>query len=65
MRFDTLGPALEAGLPATVVVDRPVIQQILVKHGFPEGTVPPYPYLNPYPYPYPHPYPNPHPYTCP
>ena len=39
MRFDTLGPALEAGLPATVVVDRPVIQQILVKHGFPDGTV--------------------------
>ena len=39
VRFDTLGPALEAGLPATVVVDRPVIQQILVKHGFPEGTV--------------------------
>ena len=30
VRFDTLGPALEAGLPATVVVDRPVIQQILV-----------------------------------
>jgi len=39
VRFDTVGPALEAGLPATVVVDRPVIQQILVKHGFPEGTV--------------------------
>ena len=39
LRFDTLGPALEAGLPATVVVDRPVIQQIMVKHGFPEGTV--------------------------
>ena len=39
VRFDTLGPALEAGLPATVVVDRPVIQQIMVKHGFPEGTV--------------------------
>merc|ERR1712238_597880 len=38
-RFDTIGPALEADLPATVVVDRPVIQQILVKHGFPEGTV--------------------------
>ena len=37
VRFDTLGPAMEAGLPATVVVDRPVIQQILVKHGFPEG----------------------------
>jgi len=39
VRFDTLGPALEAGLPATVVVDRPVIQQIFVKHGFPEDTV--------------------------
>jgi zeaxanthin epoxidase len=39
VRFDTIGPALEAGLPVTVVVDRPVIQQILVKHGFPEGTV--------------------------
>mmetsp|Transcript_9627 Transcript_9627/g.23987 ORF Transcript_9627/g.23987 Transcript_9627/m.23987 type:complete len:625 (+) Transcript_9627:102-1976(+) len=39
VRFDTLGPALEAGLPATVVVDRPVIQQIMVKHGLPEGTV--------------------------
>lgn len=39
VRFDTIGPALEAGLPATVVVDRPVIQQIFVKHGVPEGTV--------------------------
>lgn len=39
VRFDTIGPALEAGLPATVVVDRPVIQQILVRHGFPAGTV--------------------------
>jgi len=39
VRFDTIGPALEAGLPATVVVDRPVIQQILIKYGFPEGTV--------------------------
>ena len=39
VRFDTVGPALEAGLPATVVVDRPVIQQIFVKHGIPEGTV--------------------------
>ena len=39
VRFDTIGPALEAGLPATVVVDRPVIQQIMVKHGLPEGTV--------------------------
>ena len=27
------------GEPATVVVDRPVIQQIFVKHGFPEETV--------------------------
>merc|ERR1711933_478996 len=32
VRFDTIGPAIEAGLPATVVVDRPVIQQIMVKH---------------------------------
>ena len=39
VRFDTLQPALEAGLPATVVVDRPVIQQILLEHGIPEGTV--------------------------
>ena len=39
VRFDTLGPALEAGLPATVVVDRPVIQQIFIKHGFPADTV--------------------------
>lgn len=39
VRFDTVGPAIEAGLPATVVLDRPVLQQILVKHGFPEGTV--------------------------
>ena len=39
VRFDTVGPAMEAGLPATVVVDRPVIQQILVKYGFPENTV--------------------------
>lgn len=39
VRFDTLGPALEAGLPATVVIDRPVIQQIMVKHGFPDNTV--------------------------
>ena len=31
--------ALEAELPATVVVDRPVIQQFFVKYGFPEGTV--------------------------
>jgi len=39
VRFDTIGPALEAGLPATVVVDRPVIQQIFIKHGIPDGTV--------------------------
>lgn len=39
VRFDTIGPALEAGLPATVVVDRPVIQQVFIKHGIPEGTV--------------------------
>ena len=39
VRFDTLQPALQAGLPATVVVDRPVIQQILLSHGVPEGTV--------------------------
>jgi len=39
VRFDTIGPALEAGLPATVVVDRPVIQQIFVKHGIPDGAV--------------------------
>ena len=39
VRFDTLQPALQAGLPATVVVDRPVIQQILLNHGIPEGTV--------------------------
>jgi len=39
VRFDTVGPAIEAGLPATVVVDRPVIQQIMIKHGLPEGTV--------------------------
>ena len=39
VRFDTLQPALQAGLPATVVVDRPVIQQILLSHGMPDGTV--------------------------
>lgn len=39
VRFDTVGPALDAGLPPTVVVDRPVIQQIFVKRGFPAGTV--------------------------
>jgi len=39
VRFDTLQPALRAGLYPTVVVDRPVIQQILLKYGVPEGTV--------------------------
>ncbi len=39
VKFDTLQPALQAGLPATVVVDRPVIQQILMNHGIPDGTV--------------------------
>ena len=39
VRFDTLQPALQAGLTPTVVVDRPVIQQILLNHGIPEGTV--------------------------
>lgn len=39
VRFDTLQPALQAGLPATVVVDRPVIQQILLNHGIPDETV--------------------------
>jgi zeaxanthin epoxidase len=39
VRFDTLQPALRAGLQATVVVDRPVIQQVLLNHGIPEGTV--------------------------
>ena len=39
VRFDTLQPALQAGLPATVVIDRPVIQQILLNYGIPEGTV--------------------------
>lgn len=39
VRFDTLQPALQAGLQPTVVVDRPVIQQILLNHGIPEGTV--------------------------
>jgi zeaxanthin epoxidase len=39
VRFDTLQPALQAGLAPTVVVDRPVIQQILLNHGIPEGTV--------------------------
>uniref|UniRef100_A0A7S3VDV6 FAD-binding domain-containing protein n=1 Tax=Chaetoceros debilis TaxID=122233 RepID=A0A7S3VDV6_9STRA len=39
VKFDTLQPALRAGLPATVVVDRPVIQQILINNGIPDGTV--------------------------
>ena len=39
VRFDTLGPAMEAGLTPTVVVDRPVIQQIFIKHGMEAGTV--------------------------
>ena len=39
VRFDTLGPAMEAGLSPTVVVDRPVIQQIFLKHGLASGTV--------------------------
>mmetsp|Transcript_39172 Transcript_39172/g.94714 ORF Transcript_39172/g.94714 Transcript_39172/m.94714 type:complete len:579 (+) Transcript_39172:316-2052(+) len=39
VRFDTLGPAMEKELPATVVVDRPVIQQIFVKHGLPASSV--------------------------
>lgn len=39
VRFDTLQPALQAGLSPTVVVDRPVIQQILLNHGIPQGTV--------------------------
>jgi zeaxanthin epoxidase len=39
VQFDTLQPALQAGMPPTIVVDRPVIQQILLTHGIPEGTV--------------------------
>ena len=39
VQFDTLQPALEAGLYPTVVVDRPVIQQVLLSYGIPEGTV--------------------------
>ena len=39
VRFDTVGPALEAGLAPTIVVDRPVIQQLFMKHGFPTDTV--------------------------
>ena len=37
--FDTIGLALEAGLTATVVVDRPVIQHIMVKHGMNKNSV--------------------------
>ena len=39
VKFDTLQPALDAGLAPTRVVDRPVIQQILLNHGIPDGTV--------------------------
>ena len=39
VKFDTCMPALEKGLTPTVVVDRPVIQQILLNHGIPENTV--------------------------
>lgn len=39
VRFDTVGPALEAGLDPTVVVDRPVIQQIFIEHGLPNDVV--------------------------
>jgi zeaxanthin epoxidase len=39
VQFDTLQPALQAGLPPTVVVDRPVIQQILLNYGIPEDAV--------------------------
>jgi zeaxanthin epoxidase len=39
VRFDTLQPALEAGLTPTVVIDRPVLQQILLQHGLPPDTV--------------------------
>jgi len=39
VQFDTLAPALRAGLSPTVVVDRPVIQQILLEHGVPQNTV--------------------------
>jgi zeaxanthin epoxidase len=34
-----IGPAVEAGLPATVVFDRPVIRHLFLKRGIPEGTV--------------------------
>jgi len=39
VRFDTLQPALQAGLAPTVVIDRPVLQQILLTHGIPANTV--------------------------
>mgnify|MGYP000026221438 FL=1 len=39
VRFDTLEPALEAGLTPTVVIDRPVLQQIILKYGLPPNTV--------------------------
>jgi len=39
VRFDTLEPALEAGLTPTVVIDRPVLQQIILKYGLPADTV--------------------------
>jgi zeaxanthin epoxidase len=39
VQFDTLQPALENGLYPTVVVDRPVIQQILLQYGLPPETV--------------------------
>lgn len=38
VRFDTVGPAIEAGLEPTVVIDRPVMQQIFVD-SLPPGTV--------------------------
>lgn len=39
VQFDTYQPAYQAGLYPTVVVDRPVIQQILLKYGLPPETV--------------------------
>ena len=39
VRFDTIGLALEARFPATLVVDCPVIQQIMVKHGMTKNAV--------------------------
>jgi len=35
VQFDTLIPALQAGLYPTVVIDRPVLQQILLQYGLP------------------------------